>query len=44
MKKLFVLANLCFLLAVCGCGESKEDKAIREFKDAATKIEKIMKK
>jgi hypothetical protein len=44
MKKLFVLANLSFLLAICGCGESKEDKAVREFKDAATKIEKLMKK
>ena len=37
MKKLFVLANLSFLLTVCGCGESKEDKAVREFKEAATK-------
>ena len=44
MKKLFILANLSFLLLICGCGESKEDKAVREFKDAATKIEKIMKK
>jgi len=44
MKKLFVLANLSFLLTVCGCGESKEDKAVREFKEAATKIEKLLKK
>lgn len=47
MKKihcLLVLANLSFLLGVCGCGESKEEKAARELKEAASKIEKLFKK
>lgn len=48
IKFMFLVANFSFLLAVCGCGESKEEKAAREFreaaKEAASQIEKMMKK
>jgi hypothetical protein len=48
IKVMFLVVNFSFLLVVCGCGESKEEKAAREFRDAAkeaaSQIEKMMKK
>jgi hypothetical protein len=35
IRHLFLLALPCLLLTVCGCGESKEEKAARELRDAA---------